>query len=70
MSMSNENISMLVRNMKDGTFEDDLMRLLVRHARGQLYRPLKGDDVASVTYNLLKDLSIPLRREFEVFDNA
>ena len=70
ISMSNENISMLVRNMKDGTFEDDLMRLLVRHARGQVYRPLKGDDVANVTYNLLKDLSIPLRREFEVFDNA
>ncbi len=64
------NLNILVRNMKDGTFEDDLMRLLVRHARGQVYRPLKGDDVANVTYNLLKDLSIPLRREFEVFDNA
>ena len=70
ISMSSEHMNMLVRNMKAGTFEDDLMRLLVRHARGQVYRPLKGDDVANVTYNLLKDLSIPLRREFEVFDNA
>ncbi len=70
ISMSNENINMLVRNMKAGTFEDDLMRLLVRHARGQVYHPLKGEDVANVTYYLLKDLSIPLRREFEVFDDV
>lgn len=71
ISMSNENTSMLVRNMKDGTFEDDLMRLLVRYARGQVYsHPLTGENVALVTYNLLKDISVTLRREFEVFDNA
>lgn len=70
MAIPNENLEMLVRNMKAGTFEDDLMRLLVRYARGQVYGPLTGDGVATITYSLLKDFSIPLRREFEVFDNA
>lgn len=64
------NLNILVRNMKAGTFEDELMQLLVRHARGKIYRQLTGDDVANETYYMLKEMSIPLRREFEVFDNA
>lgn len=69
-SFTGEKLDMLVRNMKDGTFENDLMCLFVRYARGQIYGQIRGEHVSKAVFELLKDISIPLRREFEVFDNA
>jgi hypothetical protein len=63
-------IDMLVRNMKGGTFEDQLMRDFVQYARGQTYGLLDGKQVMDTAMYLLKDLSAPLRREFEVFGDA
>lgn len=66
----NDAFNLLVTNMKEGMFEDDLMRLLVRHARYQNYGVITGQQVVMATINLLKDNSVLLRREFEVFGNA
>jgi hypothetical protein len=63
-------IDMLVRNMKEGTFEDQLMRDFAKYARGQTYGSLDGKQVMDTAMYLLKDLSVPLRREFEVFGDA
>lgn len=67
---ANDAFNLLVTNMKEGTFEDELMRLLVHHARYQNYGTITGQHVITATINLLKDNSVPLRREFEVFGNA
>lgn len=66
----NEAFSLLSMNMKEGTFNDDLMQLLVKHTRYQSYGTITGQHVVNATMNLLKDQSVSLRREFEVFGNA
>lgn len=63
-------IDSLVGNMKEGTFEDNLMRSFVQYARGQTYGVMSGKQVLDTAMYLLKDLSVPLRREFEVFGDA
>lgn len=63
-------VDTLVTNMKEGTFEDNLMRSFVQYARGQTYGSLSGKQVLDIAMYLLKDLSVPLRREFEVFGDA
>jgi hypothetical protein len=69
-SFTGDKIDILVRNMKNGTFEDDLMRLFVRYTRGQIYGQIRGEHVSKMAFVLLKDMSVPLRREFEVFEDA